>query len=98
MVTFLERHGKNKSGSTPYISSKHKNVFLNFRLAFEQNILFGFRAISCRELFSALEVYLGEGPRACKHSSTNSKKNILKAFVISRSIVNKPVDYRKMYN
>ena len=42
------------------------------------------------ELFSALDVYLGEVPCACEHSSTSLKKNIF-------CIVNKPVNCRNMY-
>ena len=43
---FLSDKEKNKSGSRAYLSSKHKNVFLNFRLEFEQNILFGIRVVN----------------------------------------------------
>ena len=39
----------------------------------------------------------GASPCTCKHSSSSSKKNVLKAFLISRSIVNKPLNCRNMY-
>ena len=99
---FFSDRRKNKSDSRANLFFLTWNVLLNFRLEFEGNILFETTWnrfwIPC-ELFSALELFSeGASPCACNHSSTSSsKKNVLKAFSMSRYIINNPVNCRNMY-
>ena len=100
MNIFLKWQAKNKSDSRANLLFLTWNVLLNFRLEFEGNILFETTWnrfwIPC-ELFSALELFSeGASPCACNHSSTSSsKKNVLKAFSVSRYIINNPVKLPK---